>query len=64
MKIKLAQPQNCIYMETDGKEFPCYKRYSPTSWTNAMGESWEIVNDTLELETAYQAYKAEHPELP
>jgi len=43
-------------VETDEKEFPTYRRNSPLSWENLMGESWEpSYLGESELETAFQA---------
>ena len=44
-------------VETDEKEWPTYRRFSPGVWENLMGESWESYYCNEELEAAYQAFR-------
>lgn len=56
MKIEKVESMTVHFVKTDEKDYREYKRYSPESWTVAMGESDEQVYDCAELEAAFQAF--------
>ena len=58
MKVLEVTKSISFIVETDGKEFPTYRRSEHGgSWENLMGESWESVYSyEPELEAAYQEW--------
>jgi hypothetical protein len=61
MKILKAVPDVLVYIETDDPDYPDFLRFSPNSWVQRMGESWEPVYDDQECEEAYQEHLRANP---
>jgi len=57
MNITSIEKSVSEIVETDGEEFPIYRRHEGGTWEQLMGESWETVyTREEELEEMYQNY--------
>lgn len=56
MKVISVKTVVCEEIETDDDEYPVYRRYPDGEWENLMGESWESVFFSDELEAAYLSH--------
>jgi hypothetical protein len=43
-------------IETDDKEYPCWRRHGKGSWENLMGNSWEEMEPPEGLEEAFNEF--------
>ena len=59
MQVVKVIPETFEFVKTDDEEWPTYRRYQDGRWENLMGESWEPVYYTEQLEAAYQAFKTD-----
>ena len=59
MQVVKVIPETFEFVKTDKEEWPTYRRYQDGRWENLVGESWELVYYTEQLEAAYQAFRAE-----
>ena len=57
IRVLSVLPIKSEIVETTDDEWPIYQRYASDNWENRMGESWETVFESEELEQAYQSYK-------
>lgn len=57
MKVVSVTPTEAEIVEVESGDWTIFRRGGPDSWECLMGESWEPVYDTGELEAAYQAFK-------
>lgn len=56
MRITKVTPAHFEYIDTDDGE---YRRYDDGEWETLMGESWEPVHLSDELEAMYQSFISE-----
>lgn len=64
MIIKEVHPITCHFVVTDDRPWCDYTRYGPDNWMQRMGEGYEPVFESAELEAAFQAFIAAKPETP
>lgn len=56
MNILEVSEVTSFIVKTDNDCWPIYRRNGPDNWENLMGESWEGIYDTDDLEVAFLAY--------
>lgn len=54
MKILKIIPSICHYVHIEGEDWSDYRRNNPDDWEVLMGQSWEMIYDTKNLEAAFQ----------
>ena len=56
-KIHILDVTKCSSEIIHTEDGDYYRRLGPADWEEQMGESWEAVYDTGELEAAYRRFK-------
>jgi hypothetical protein len=59
MKITSVEHFSYYYVETDQEEWGTFRRNDKGSWEQLMGQSWEDVWKTDELDALFEAYSFE-----